>query len=1180
MDNSLEKDKWDRIYSSQREFHEDETLRDFNLEFSDLVTQLLPNGGRTLEVGSGMGWQSLALARIGIFSTTLLDFSKNAIEVSRELFSREHKDATFLLEDAFTHGAPEFELVFNAGVLEHYTVHQQKALLQAMSSRSRRYVMVLVPNADCYWYWIWRNYYSSRGQWEFGKEIPLTDLSLLFQDAGLKFIGQKYLGNSWTESFINNLGGISEPLRQLLLLTHRSSGLAPAQTGYLLAGLGLKPECEVENLPAWKSDLPLDRQLVSELSSSIAELTSLQIQATNRTNEALAREKDLYSAQLSAMQLQHETEKLELGKDFSALKQVVADFAAKVVDYETTIENNRGQLENYQIQLENQASEFANGLASRDQTIELLIKTNGENELKIIELQQSYSSTLQLLQQIHSSRAWRLVRLLWKVRVALAPPNSRRAKMLGGALRFGKKQVYKNPAPVFSPTKSLPLLPDHLNRYVTSLSDTRVLLITRVFFDPSGNNMQFGGAERYLLELAKVLWSIGYDPVVLQCGNDHWLRYYDNLPVVGIRVGENYDSFISQVENLAPQAALAIYSPFELFSAKISIPSFGISHGVYWDSVDYQKDNDTLLATINRLKEKISQLDALISVDTNTLNWLRTVDLELSKKGIYIPNFVDMDQFSSRRTLSSHDEGERLIVLFPRRLVHQRGFWLVCQVLQEILEKYPNVDFHFVGKAAPTEQSQISELIKAHPKRVFWYFLPPEEMHRAYEKSAITLIPTVQSEGTSLSCLEALAAGHAVIATNVGGLPDLIIHEHNGLLIEPNAKELKIALERLITDPDLRNRFGKNGQEVAQNFSLEKWKSRWKIALNKILPEVERVGGVKYVKGLVFPFGYGIHWHGVKQRPHHMAVQFIRQGYEVFWYTPEGRQPDPIPGLHLIGRSDELYLDRPVVLIYYPQSYLELGRFKNPIVVYDVLDDISIHDTAGTEETARLARECHEKLLERADLVIASSRLLVKQLSKRCSDVLYVPNAVDIEHFSPDNCVPDGGTKKRPVIGYHGAIATWFDGELVAETARLRPQYDFVMIGPVSDGEAEKSLNSQPNIIQTGALPYEDLPDRLCNFDVGIMPFKLSKLTHAVRPLKILEYLAMKKPVVATPMQEILDWPGVRFAQQAEDFAHQIDSALANGFIDDGTISSFVQESTWSKVIKLLNDRLQQIVGM
>jgi len=110
---------------------------------------------------------------------------------------------------------------------------------------------------------------------------------------------------------------------------------------------------------------------------------------------------------------------------------------------------------------------------------------------------------------------------------------------------------------------------------------------------------------------------------------------------------------------------------------------------------------------------------------------------------------------------------------------------------------------------------------------VKWYWLDPDDMHTAYVNADITLVPTLYSEGTSLSCLEAMASGNAVIATRIGGLPDMIIHNYNGLLIDPNARSLKSAIEQLLDDPEQLAALKRKSREVARAFSKTGWVAEW-----------------------------------------------------------------------------------------------------------------------------------------------------------------------------------------------------------------------------------------------------------------------------------------------------------------------------------------------------------------
>ena len=227
----------------------------------------------------------------------------------------------------------------------------------------------------------------------------------------------------------------------------------------------------------------------------------------------------------------------------------------------------------------------------------------------------------------------------------------------------------------------------------------------------------------------------------------------------------------------------------------------------------------------------LTNLSRVVSVDTNTINWVRTVQAYLSEKFVYIPNFVDPNQFHP----SQNENEDKLVILYPRRLYRPRGFWLVKEIIPDILGSNPNLEFYFVGQAEPQEESIVQELVRQYPGQVTWETLPMAEMQRAYQRANITLIPTMHSEGTSLSCLEAMACGTAVIATTVGGLPDLIISEYNGLLVEPNPPALKSALLRLVDDQQLRHNLARRSLEVAYTFSLEHWQAKWLALLKDFL---------------------------------------------------------------------------------------------------------------------------------------------------------------------------------------------------------------------------------------------------------------------------------------------------------------------------------------------------------
>ncbi len=280
-----ERRKWDSFYAQLPLASETDSARRFNREFTDLVQALLSDGAATLEAGCGAAQQSLALARLNRFQVEVADFSTEALKHARRAFGAAGLEFVSHVENVFETGQPRYDLVFNAGVLEHYTLSEQAKFLRGMASRSNRYVLALVPNRQCYWYWIWRIRGAKQGHWPFGKECPAVDLREAYQAAGLHYLGQTFLGRAWTEDLLDNVVGIDENLRDDLRGIHRSAIVEPAQACYLVAGLGSVIE-EDKPVPApWQTYAGTDGTRLNELTAALADLLALRLSADARIRQ-------------------------------------------------------------------------------------------------------------------------------------------------------------------------------------------------------------------------------------------------------------------------------------------------------------------------------------------------------------------------------------------------------------------------------------------------------------------------------------------------------------------------------------------------------------------------------------------------------------------------------------------------------------------------------------------------------------------------------------------------------------------------------------------------------------------------------------------------------------------------------------------------------------------------------
>jgi glycosyltransferase involved in cell wall biosynthesis len=380
------------------------------------------------------------------------------------------------------------------------------------------------------------------------------------------------------------------------------------------------------------------------------------------------------------------------------------------------------------------------------------------------------------------------------------------------------------PAPAAAPVEPAHAIPAPHFKRATAAPDRRVVIVIHQFFNQQGENMFFGGAERYLIELARLIRDLGYEPEVYQSGAGDWVRHYNDLRVIGLDTGGDWSRINEVFHERVGEGLLTIYLAFFLAAPRCHARSLGISHGVFWDQEHFDCRGRSREEGLKAILQAMHNVATMVTVDTSTTNWVRGTIPDLSNKFVYIPNFVDTDEYHPETEARRPD---RVVVLYPRRLCDYRGFWLVHDVLPAIMEQFPHVDFRFVGKADVREEEAVRGFIERYPGRIAWYFLPPERMAEAYRGVDLAVVPTLHSEGTSLSCLEAMASGVPVIATSIGGLSDLILHDYNGLLIEPTAAHLRAAITRLVTDTELRLRLGRRGTLVAQSFGLERWRRQW-----------------------------------------------------------------------------------------------------------------------------------------------------------------------------------------------------------------------------------------------------------------------------------------------------------------------------------------------------------------
>lgn len=346
------------------------------------------------------------------------------------------------------------------------------------------------------------------------------------------------------------------------------------------------------------------------------------------------------------------------------------------------------------------------------------------------------------------------------------------------------------------------------------------------FFDWNGESVFKGGAERYVHDLVTLCQRLGCRVRILQNANFAFTRSFRGIEVVGVPIARHVDfpALSRGFAEVTQDADLVIASPLELASRFFPTRKVvGINHGIHWDARTARIETFSV-DSFRIIQESLQRTDYCVCVDTNFINWVRSFEWRLAQPLVFVPNYVDTAQF---RPVAKDFEAPLLTVLYPRRLYDPRGFHETIDAFEFLMQTTGALELHLCGQAEGADADRARRAVAMHGGRIRWYELEMDEMHRAYERSHIVLVPTMYAEGTSLSCIEAMATNNAVIATNVGGLPNLIADGYSGLLIRPDTWDLVAALRRLLADRPLAARLARRATSVARSLSKDRWERRW-----------------------------------------------------------------------------------------------------------------------------------------------------------------------------------------------------------------------------------------------------------------------------------------------------------------------------------------------------------------
>jgi len=290
-------------------------------------------------------------------------------------------------------------------------------------------------------------------------------------------------------------------------------------------------------------------------------------------------------------------------------------------------------------------------------------------------------------------------------------------------------------------------------------------------------------------------------------------------------------------------------------------------------------------------------------------------------------------------------------------------------------------------------------------------------------------------------------------------------------------------------------------------------------------------------------------WNFVYQRPQHLLSRFAID-YRVF-YIEEFTCNDTEDGYSLHESEEQVWivkphlkndredhvkarqrkiLDRlfesegisPNILWYYtPMSFLFSDHLRATITVYDCMDELSAFKFADPE-----LKNAERLLFQRADIVFTGGNSLYEAKKHQHHNVHAFASSIDKDHFNKARKklaeFPDQVNIPHPRLGFFGVIDERFDIDLIEQAANLKPDWHFILAGPVVKIDPE-ILPRRSNIHYLGSKSYKELPGYLSGWDIALIPFAINESTKYISPTKTPEYLAAGKPVISTPIMDVIN---------------------------------------------------------
>lgn len=356
-----------------------------------------------------------------------------------------------------------------------------------------------------------------------------------------------------------------------------------------------------------------------------------------------------------------------------------------------------------------------------------------------------------------------------------------------------------------------------------------------------------------------------------------------------------------------------------------------------------------------------------------------------------------------------------------------------------------------------------------------------------------------------------------------------------------------------------------------------------------------------------------LRWGFVFQRPNHLLTRFSKHQRVFFIEEPIFQDEDD--KLHIENYNENLYVVTPhlkhrengeeVVKTlkktisslmlqmqvkryyswYYTPMALPFTNHLNPeLVIYDCMDELSAFKFAPPELTL-----LEKQLFQKADIVFTGGHSIYESKKNAHHNIYSFPSSIDKAHFGKARKIRKDPEDQKNIpharFGFFGVIDERFDIDMIDAVAKAKPDWHFVLLGPVVKIDPA-TLPKHPNVHFLGGKKYEELPNYIAGWDLALIPFAINESTRFISPTKTPEYLAAGKPVISTPIRDVVSPYGknnlVHIVNDAAEFiaAAEVELAKKRRSAWIKKVDEFLEgnswDRTWSQMVRNIETTIQQ----